>query len=138
MKLKKKLLLTQQLLYLVFFSPVSLIISSFIIHFYIIKKSKSFIIFIVKTISILHTSIHLRKLVDNICCLLEKQTQQLLLCYEGLIFYSKANYHLNWIWFSWNIFQNYLVHHSFFQSVSINQFGSSFLPGSPFIFCVFC
>ena len=47
-----------------------------------------------------HKNINLKKIVDNTCCLLEKQIQQLLLNYEALIFCLKADYHLTETLFS--------------------------------------
>ena len=40
------------------------------------------------------TGIHVNKLVDNSCCLLKKQVQQLLYTQEYLVFYTKVNHHL--------------------------------------------
>ena len=44
-----------------------------------------------------HTDIHVNKLVDNTCNLLEKQIRQPLSCKEYLIFYQKANHYLTQI-----------------------------------------
>ena len=44
---------------------------------------------------IIHTNIYVRKLVDSIYHLLEKQILQLLLAYEALVFYLMAGYRLN-------------------------------------------
>ena len=62
-----------------------------------------------------YTNIHLKKFVDNIYHLFQKQMLQLLLTYGTLIIHLKANFHLNRISFSRN-FYHYLLFQLHFQS----------------------
>ena len=75
-------------------------------------------------IFITHTNIHLKKLLDHVYHLLQKQISLLLSYYGALVFYLKANYRLNWIWFSWNFFHIHLIYYRFFNGIfnSIPQF----------------
>ena len=57
---------------------------------------------------IIHAIIYLRKLVDNVLSS-RKTDLTTIVNYEALIFYLKANFHLNWIWFSCTLFHTHLL-----------------------------